>query len=390
MDLKYLSLMLSDPHVDDLKKMQYKYYPEALKDMLDFLYSSSLAKELPLRDFSERPIVLRDCVSKIAPAAYKRLMTTSPTLAPIDEAPFEEEIYSTLQIENISSSRESIRNILGGAAPRDNDERRLLGLKLGLEFISDPSNDISEENIYRLYNKSIADELSDSNRLLPGGKYRHDAVFVVGGKVEHRGMMHEALPNAMKGLVAYANEDTGENDLIKAAVLHFYLSYIHPYFDGNGRMARLLNIWHLVQRGYPAALLVSISSQINKTRSDYYKAFNLIEKNAAVSSRIDITPFVAYIVENVYNKAAWLPTATVGNSEIFKRAVGAGKITLKERELFEFVMATYGNSEFSTKELERDFGNAAYATVRAFVMKFEEFGFLRATVYTNKKRYFVA
>ena len=38
------------------------------------------------------------------------------------------------------------------------------------------------------------------------------------------------------------------NDLLKAALIHFCLAYLHPWFDGNGRMARLIHLWYLVQQ----------------------------------------------------------------------------------------------------------------------------------------------
>ena len=69
------------------------------------------------------------------------------------------------------------------------------------------------------------------------------------------------------------------NDLIKAAIIHFYVTYIHPYFDGNGRMARLLHLWCLVQSGYPSALFIPFSSLISRSRREYYKAFTLAEEN---------------------------------------------------------------------------------------------------------------
>ena len=59
------------------------------------------------------------------------------------------------------------------------------------------------------------------------------------------------------------------------------------------------------------------------------------------------------------------------------------------KDLWNFVLSAYGSSEFSTKQLERDFGNAAYATIRGFVLKFEELGLLTAQIYGNKVKYSV-
>ena len=45
---------------------------------------------------------------------------------------------------------------------------------------------------------------------------------------------------------------------------------------------------------------------------------------------------------------------------------------------------TYGDAEFSTKQLEKDFGDTAYATIRSFVLKFKKLGLLESTQYGNR------
>ena len=58
-----------------------------------------------------------------------------------------------------------------------------------------------------------------------------------------------------------------------------------------------------------------------------------------------------------------------------------------ERQLWEYVLSAYGTEEFTTKRLEKDFGNAAYATIRAFVMKFASLGLLKSRKAGNKSIY---
>ena len=93
----------------------------------------------------------------------------------------------------------------------------------------------------------------------------------------------------MAELVAFAAEKTAQNDLIKAAILHFAFAYLHPYFDGNGRMARLLHLWYLVQQGYSSALLVPMSRFVEESRSRYYKAYTQVEQNQQISGVLDVT-----------------------------------------------------------------------------------------------------
>lgn len=73
--------------------------------------------------------------------------------------------------------------------------------------------------------------------------------------------------------------------------------------------------------------------------------------------------------------------------QIYKDALEAGTVTEKERQLWEYVLSAYGTEEFTTKRLENDFSNAAYATIRTFVMKFTLIGLLKSRKAGNKVIY---
>lgn len=214
----------------------------------------------------------------------------------------EEEIISTFTIENIDFSRDNVRKIMAGDAPSDESENRIYGMKKGLEFISDPSHLITEENIFQLYEIAIGAFLPDEDRLLPGNYYRHDAVYVVGDKVEHTGIGWQKLNDYMGSLIDFIQDKAPMNDLIKVALIHFYVAYLHPYFDGNGRIARLLHLCFLVQQGYSSALFVPLSEYVSKSRKGYYNAYTLAEENAKLSGILDVTRFLVYFIENVYHR----------------------------------------------------------------------------------------
>jgi len=67
----------------------------------------------------------------------------------------------------------------------------------------------------------------------------------------------------------------------------------------------------------------------------------------------------------------------------FQQLLHAGKITAKETDLWNFILSVYDTDSFSTKQLERDFGNAVYATIRSFVLKFESLGLLTGSIPTR-------
>ena len=385
MDAALFAKMLSDPMLVHLKKLKYKY-PQA--DLSEFiaLLQDGFYRSLPLYDFHGNPAVYLENAAQLRLSAAKILLTPQNSAQLYGTQAMEREILSTFTIEQIDTSRSSVRRILSGYAPTNEREQRIYGMKRGLEFIADPSNKINEETIYQLYLMVIGAFLPKEDQLLPGQRYRHDHVYIIGDKLEHTGLPWNKLTGYMEQLVAFIQQDSSINDLWKAALIHFYLAYLHPYFDGNGRMARLLHLWYLVQQGYSSALFVPLSEYIEHSRKKYYDAFSLVEQNARISGVLDVTPFLLYFTEEVYHKLRSEQPDRI-TTDTFRQALQNGKITEKEHALWQFVLTAYADQPFSTKQLEKDFGNAAYATIRGFVLKFTELGLLRATKFSTRTKY---
>lgn len=386
MDAALYVRILSDKKIFDLKKIGYKYPEVNLQEFIELLKISAY-KTLPICDFNGNEIVYVEELAKVRTSSVKTLMMQFGSEDKYGVEAMENEISSTMTIEDIEFSRDSVRKILKGLAPADESENRIYGLKKGLEYIANPQHKINEKNIHILYQLAIGSYLEkEEDKLLPGNQYRHDSVYIVGQDVEHTGLSHNKLTEYMKMLVDFINSENEMNDLHKASAIHFYIAYIHPYFDGNGRMARLVHHWFLVQQGYPAALFIPFSSYIERSRKGYYNAYTLVESNYEISGILDITPFLVYFTENVYNKIAGSIPKPKTIDE-FQKMLSAGQVTAKEKDLWSFVLSAYGQNEFSTKQLEKDYGDAAYATIRGFVLKFEKLGLLTGQSYGNKVKY---
>ena len=387
---KYIE-MIHDKHFFDYKKMEYKYSKSMMAEMLQLLYMSD-AKELPLKDIKNQPLLYINSKINDTVAAMKSLISYSGQGA-YSLSAVENEIVSTLAIEHIETSRESVRNILSGLAPQNEAETRIVGMKKGFEFISDKNNLITAETVRELYEIMINPFLEDENdRLAATQLYRNGQVHIFKQTRNmniHEGMIHTKLAYHMDELFAFIQTDDTINDLHKAAIIHYYIAYLHPYFDGNGRMARMIHLWYLLQHGYSASLFLPFSSIIQKTKANYYKAFDYTENNFLISGRLDVTPFLSYFADEVYHK---IGCCTLQNDTLdkFQAILAKGIITEKEKELFYFVLSKYGANEFSTKQLEKDFANCAYATIRSFVLKMSTEGIFEQHIYGNRNKYCLA
>ena len=226
MEIKTFTKILKDKAFVDYKKMKYKYgadFDAFLKTLEELYY-----KTLPILDFDDGNVVFIENHAMVSQNIVKLLLKEQNQDYGIKAA--EEEIIATSAIESIDFSRDSVRNILKGMAPKDENETRIMGLKKGLEFIADPDNKISEKNLYKLYMMTIGDFLEKEDSLPKGSFYRNDAVYVVGDGVEHTGLSAKKVPEFMKSLIEFANAEDDINELIKAAIIHFYLAFVHLWY----------------------------------------------------------------------------------------------------------------------------------------------------------------
>jgi len=88
---------------------------------------------------------------------------------------------------------------------------------------------------------------------------------------------YERIQKLMKNYTEYFNED--EISLIRMAILHYQFECIHPFYDGNGRTGRILNILYLILKGLLDIPILYLSSYIIKKKDMYYKLFLDVSQN---------------------------------------------------------------------------------------------------------------
>lgn len=92
------------------------------------------------------------------------------------------------------------------------------------------------------------------------------------GEVVYQPPSPEQLPALMDELVSWIHADEGEglDPLVRMAVMHHQFETIHPFYDGNGRTGRILNILFLVRAGLLDSPILYLSRYISQTKADYY------------------------------------------------------------------------------------------------------------------------
>jgi Fic family protein len=134
-------------------------------------------------------------------------------------------------------------------------------------------------NIYELYSILSENSLKEDERI-EGDFYRTSDVDIIGyyGEVSDRGIESKKLGNAMKQLVVFIQDQLTNQSRITYLIphiIHYYILYLHPYYDFNGRMARMLSYWYTLKCPFIVEKLPIFSEAINynrKTKAQYYRA----------------------------------------------------------------------------------------------------------------------
>jgi Fic family protein len=137
------------------------------------------------------------------------------------------------------------------------------------------------ERLIRLFHQIVTQDIDREW----AGRYRNSSV-VIGG-TDYKPPEAIEVPKLVEDLVNWIRKNRNKFHPVElAALIHYKLVAIHPFFDGNGRTARLLMNVILMQAGYPLAII------LKNDRKKYYQVLSKADKG-------DLLPFVRFIAQAV-------------------------------------------------------------------------------------------
>lgn len=127
------------------------------------------------------------------------------------------------------------------------------------------------------------------------GRWRPGAIFVrreATGEIVYEGPDHELVPDLIQGMLTQLKEDDCDV-IVKAAMAHLNLVMIHPYSDGNGRMARCLQTLVLARDKIVAPVFSSIEEFLGRNTQTYYEVLGDVGQGSW-HPRNDARPWVRF------------------------------------------------------------------------------------------------
>ena len=174
--------------------------------------------------------------------------------------------------------------LLENRSPRDKSERMIVNNYRTMQALNEKYKDkkMSIDLLMELHDL-IAKDTLDVDKI---GRLRtdQDGISVNDGisYIYHIPPKASFVKVELSRLIDFANDEDGEgfiHPIIKAIFLHFWVGYLHPFYDGNGRMARVLFYWYLLRNGYWAIQYLPISLVIKNAYLQYGMAFVYSEQD---------------------------------------------------------------------------------------------------------------
>lgn len=279
----------------------------------------------------------------------------------------DEAVLQTLTLDVLKSSeiegelldaqevRSSIARRLGmdiaGLIPAD---RRVDGVvDMSLEATQNYAKPLTTERLFRWHTLLFPAGAVGTDKLKIG-TWRDDSkgqMQVVSGAIGREHVHYEAppadrIPSGMAAFLEWANQTYNIDPVLRAAVTHLWFVTIHPFDDGNGRIARAIADWALARSENTSRRFYSMSAQIRKERNVYYDMLERTQKGT-----LDITGWLQWFIGCLDRaiEGTEISLAAVFSKERFWKVYAAISLNDRQRLMLNKMIDGFKGKLTSTK-----------------------------------------
>jgi len=292
-----------------------------------------------------------------------------------------DEAISSSQIEGAATTRVVAKEMLRtGRKPKGHSEQMIYNNYQSMQMIKKHLQEpLSIDLMLGIHAQMTKDTLEDPAW---AGRFRtpaDDKIFVFDN--DEQTVLHEppdagSVPELMQKLCEYANSEKDDefvNPIIKGILLHFWLAYVHPFMDGNGRTARALFYWYMLKHGYWFFEYLSVSTAILSARAQYYRSFLYSEMDDN-----DATYFIVYnltaIKKAIEILNEYIQRKQKEKKHAFRFVSQYSSLNSRQRALL--ASAVEKPREFFTIETHSNIHGVTYQTARTDLLGLKDLGLL--------------
>ena len=238
-----------------------------------------MLEKLPLKmDLETKEVLKQLSKTSRALAELKGIANTMPNQNILINAIMINEAKSSSSIENIVTTHDDIYKVLTESGYKEENAKEVVDYRnaiwLGYEEIKKDAY-INTNTIVKI--QGNIEHNNAGIRKLPGTELKNS---IAGETIYTPPQSEQEIRSYLKNLEDFINNnEDGIDPLIKVCLIHYQFESIHPFYDGNGRTGRILNILYLVLNNLIDSPILYLSKYINKTKQEYYKLFNEVRDN---------------------------------------------------------------------------------------------------------------
>lgn len=255
-----------------------------------------------------------------------------------------EEAIASSQLEGANTSRVIAKQFLReGRKPRNESEQMILNNYNAIKVLEDEykNRQMDFDLICELHGMITKDTLSADGEI-PRIRKEGEDIFIISGsngKIYHKAPDISFVKGELDRFILFANDQL-QHDFIhpiaKAIMLHFWVGYLHPFTDGNGRLARLIFYWYLLKNGYWAFSYLPISKIIKKAPMQYSMAYVYAEQDDN-----DMTYFIDFNIRKielaVKDFKEYIERLAVLNRKMNKTAEAKHRLNERQIQLLQYL-----------------------------------------------------
>ncbi len=215
-------------------------------------------------------------------------------------------VHTSTSIEGNQLAEHQVDRVLSGMSVAA-DDKSILEVKnyqnavKEVEKLAKEKKELTPELILNLHAISMKGLLPEEKL----GKFRPGEIYVVDDngngteQLRYQGPQADEVKRLIKEMVDWYKKASDKNEdlqpILKAGILHLQFVSIHPFSDGNGRMARLLTQFSLYRDEWDFRKIIVLEEFYNKNREDYYNAENMVQGDHYHEGQ-DLTPWMEYFI----------------------------------------------------------------------------------------------
>lgn len=198
------------------------------------------------------------------------------------------------------------------------------------------------------------------------GRWRPGSIRVVrepDGTIVYEGPDVEQVDRLVQELVVYLSDDKSGSVIVKGAMAHLNLTMIHPFRDGNGRMARALQTLVLSREGIVAPLFSSIEEWLGRNTEAYYRILAEVGKGRWNPGN-DSLPWIRFCLTAHYQQANTLIRRIDEYETVYEQvALMVERDGLNDRMTLPLFNAALG-IRLTNARYQEETGQSAYVATR--------------------------